>query len=148
MTSWTIAHQAPLLMGFPRQEFWNRFLFPSPGDLPDTQMEPKSHALQVDSLLLSHHSDCDDSTQRVITTWSLLEAAPSLVGALHELGFPGGSDSKESACSAGHPGSTPGSGRSPEKEMAAHSSILAWRIPWTEEPGGLQSMGPQRVRHN
>ena len=34
-----------------------------------------------------------------------------------------------------------------EKEMAAHSSILAWRIPWTEEPGGLQSMGLQRVEH-
>ena len=33
-----------------------------------------------------------------------------------------------------------------EKEMATHSSILAWRIPWTEEPGGLQSMGSQRVR--
>ena len=35
-----------------------------------------------------------------------------------------------------------------EKEMATHSSILAWRIPWTEEPGGLQSMGSQRVRHD
>ena len=35
-----------------------------------------------------------------------------------------------------------------EKEMATHSSILAWEIPWTEEPGGLQSMGSQRVRHN
>ena len=35
-----------------------------------------------------------------------------------------------------------------EKEMATHSSILAWRIPWMEEPGGLQSMGPQRVRHD
>ena len=35
-----------------------------------------------------------------------------------------------------------------EKGMAAHSSILAWRIPWTEEPGGLQSMGSQRVRHS
>ena len=33
-----------------------------------------------------------------------------------------------------------------EKEMATHTSILAWRIPWTEEPGGLQSMGSQRVR--
>ena len=32
--------------------------------------------------------------------------------------------------------------------MVTHSSILAWRIPWTEEPGGLQSMGPQRIRHN
>ena len=35
-----------------------------------------------------------------------------------------------------------------EKEMAIRSSIPAWKIPWTEEPGGLQSMGPQRVRHN
>ena len=35
-----------------------------------------------------------------------------------------------------------------EKGMAAHSSILVWRIPWTEEPGGLQSMGSQRIGHN
>ena len=35
-----------------------------------------------------------------------------------------------------------------EKEMATHSNILAWEIPWTEEPGRLQSMGSQRVRHN
>ena len=35
-----------------------------------------------------------------------------------------------------------------KKEMAAHSSILAWEIPWTEEPGGLQSMGSQRIRHD
>ena len=35
-----------------------------------------------------------------------------------------------------------------EKRMATHSSILAWRIPWTEEPGGLQSVGSQRVEHN
>ena len=36
----------------------------------------------------------------------------------------------------------------PEKEMATHSSILVWKIPWTEEPGGLPSMGSQRVRHD
>ena len=35
-----------------------------------------------------------------------------------------------------------------EKEMATHSSIPAWKISWTEEPGGLQSMGPQRVGHD
>ena len=35
-----------------------------------------------------------------------------------------------------------------EKEMATHSIVLAWRIPWTEEPGGLRSMGSQRVGHN
>ena len=45
-------------------------------------------------------------------------------------------------------GSIPGLGRSPEEGMATHSSILAWRIPWTEEPGGLQSTGSQRVRHD
>ena len=56
-------------------------------------------------------------------------------------GFPGGSEDKASACNAGDPGLIPGLGRSLEKDMANHSSILAWRIPWTEEPGGLQSTG-------
>ena len=36
----------------------------------------------------------------------------------------------------------------PEKGMATHSSIVSWKVPWTEEPGGLQSMGSQRVRHD
>ena len=104
---------------------------------------------------------------------------------LNAKGFPGDSDSKESAHNAGDQGSIPGLGRSPgeengnplqyswaslvaqmvknlsamqetwvqslgwedplEKGMTTHSSILAWRIPWTEEPGKLQSMGSQRV---
>ena len=42
---------------------------------------------------------------------------------------------------------SPGREDPQEEEMAAHSSILAWRIPWTEEPGGLQSVGSQRVGH-
>ena len=42
----------------------------------------------------------------------------------------------------------PGWGRFPGEEMATHSSILAWKIPWTEDPGGLLSMGSQRVRHD
>ena len=104
------------------------------------------------------------------------------------LGFPGSSAGKESACNAGDPDSTPGSGRAPgegigypfqyswaflvaqmvknpltmqetwvqflawedplEEDMATHSSILDWRIPMAEEPGGLQSMESQRVGHN
>ena len=67
----------------------------------------------------------------------------------YNLDFPGGSDGKVSAYYAEDPGSIPGLGRSLdllEKEMATHSSILAWKIPWTEEPGRLQSMGSQRVR--
>ena len=59
-------------------------------------------------------------------------------------GFLGGSVVKNPPASAGDVGSIPGSGRSPEKEMASHSSILAWEVPWTEEPGGLQSMGSQK----
>ena len=65
-------------------------------------------------------------------------------------GFSDGSDGKEFACNVGDPSLIPGSGRSDplEKGMATHSSILSWRIPWTEEPGQLQSMELQRVGHN
>ena len=64
------------------------------------------------------------------------------------MGFLGGSDGKESTCNVGDLGSIPGLGRSPGEGNGNHSSILAWRIPWTKEPGGLQSMGSQRVGHN
>ena len=64
------------------------------------------------------------------------------------LGLPGGSDGKASAYNVGEPGSIPGSGNPLEKEMATHSSTLTWKITWTEEPGKLQSMGSQRVRHD
>ena len=67
--------------------------------------------------------------------------------AQNRMGFPGGSVDKESACNAGDLGLIPGLGGSLEKGMATHSSILAWRIPWTEEPGRLQFMGWQRVGH-
>ena len=50
---------------------------------------------------------------------------------------------KNLSTSAEDSGMTPGSGRCLEKEIAIHSSILAWEIPWTKEPGGLQSMGLQ-----
>ena len=51
-TPWTVAHQAPLSMGFFRQEYWSGLPFPSPGDLPDPGIEPISPALQADSLLI------------------------------------------------------------------------------------------------
>ena len=60
----------------------------------------------------------------------------------------GGLDGKEFACNVGDPGSILGWEDPLEKGMATHSSILAWRIPRTEEPGGLQSMGLQRIGHN
>ena len=55
---------------------------------------------------------------------------------------------KNLPASAGDAGSVPGSKRSLEEEMAVHSSILAWEIPWMEECDRLQSMGLQRVGHN
>ena len=60
------------------------------------------------------------------------------------LGFPGGSIGKESACNEGDLGWED----LLEKGMATHSSLLASRIPWTEEPGGLQSTSSQRVGHD
>ena len=50
MIPWTVAHQAPLSMGFSRQEYWNVLPFPSPGDLPNPGFEPRSPALRADSL--------------------------------------------------------------------------------------------------
>ena len=54
VTPWTVACQAPLSSGFPRQEYWSGLPFLSPGHLPDPGIEPESLALQVDSLLVSH----------------------------------------------------------------------------------------------
>ena len=59
------------------------------------------------------------------------------------LNFPGGLDGKASVYNVGDLGSIPGSGDPLEKEMAIHSSTIAWKIPWTEERGRLQSMGSQ-----
>ena len=67
------------------------------------------------------------------------------------MGVSGGSEVKNPPATAGDArsvGLIPGSGRSSGKEVATHSGIRAWRIPWMEDPGGLQSMGSHRVRHN
>ena len=64
------------------------------------------------------------------------------------LGFPGGSDGKESAGNMGNLGSIPGLGRSPRGGYGNPPVFLPADSPWTEEPGGLQSTGSQRVRHD
>ena len=58
-------------------------------------------------------------------------------------GFPGGSDGKEPTCNAEDPVRSLG-----QEGPLTHSSTLAWRMPWTEEPGGLQSTGSQRLGHH
>ena len=100
-------------------------LFPSLGDLPDPGIEPSSPVLQVDSL----------------------PSEPELLKEPAILGFQGGARGKEPTyqrrrCEA------LGWEDSREEGMATHSSILAWRIPWTEQPGRLQSIVWQRVRHD
>ena len=83
--------------------------------------------------------------RRLLTTWSIFEPH-MLVG-----GLPGGSVDKESACNAGDTGDgaqSPGQDYPLVKGMATQSSILAWKIPRTEEPGGLQSIMLQRVGHD
>ena len=89
---------------------------PFPGDLPYLGIEPRSPALEADSLLSEPQT--------------------------------GSTSGKESACNAGDLVQFQGQEDPLGKEMAIHSSILAWRIPWTEELGGLQSMGLQRVAHD
>ena len=64
---------------------------------------------------------------------------------IRHLGFPSSSVSKEPACSAGDPGSISGSRRSPGEGNGNPLHILAWKILWTEEPGGQQSMGSQEL---
>ena len=65
---------------------------------------------------------------------------------MHILGMPRWLRGKESACNAGDAGSIPGLQDLLEEGMATHCSILAWEIPWTEEPGGVQSVGLQKSR--
>ena len=88
---------------------------------------PFFRMMSMDFLLISlpPFSACWDISSSLLLDWT----------------FPAGLVGKASACNAGDPGSIPGSGRSLEKEMATYSSTLAWKIPWTEEPGRLQSMG-------
>ena len=100
MTPWTVAHQAPLSMGFSRQEYWSGLSFASPGDLPSSGIENMSPAL----------------AGGFFTTEPTWEAANSGYHCLYKdalsfKGFPCGSAGKESTCNAGDLGVIPGLGR-------------------------------------
>ena len=68
MTPWTVARQAPLSMGFSRQEYWSELPFPTPGDFPDPGIESKSPALQADSL----PSELQESPNEIHTPQKLI----------------------------------------------------------------------------
>ena len=76
------------------------------------------------------------------------EETPNRVGICTRGAFLVARTVKNAPTNAGRVVRSLGQGDLLEKEMAAHSSVLAWRIPWTEEPGGLRSMGSQRVGHD
>ena len=114
---------------------WWRKWQPTPVFLPG-----KSHGQR--SLAGYSAKGCKESdTTEHTCQWPLISDISLLSGS------PGGSDRKQTACKGGDQGSTPRLGRSPE-EGNTHSSILAWKIPWTEEPGRLQTVGSQGIGHN
>ena len=121
--------QAPLSMEFSRREYWSGL--PFPGDLPDPGMEPVSSALASGffATAVGTHN-WYTAFSGVISSWgaSLIAQLVKNLPTMQEtyVQFPGWEDPLE-------------------KEMATHSSILAWRIPRTEEPGRLQPIGSQRV---
>ena len=138
MIPWTVAHQAPLSVRLPRQEYWSGLLFPSPGDLSDPGIKPISPALAGGFFTSS-------------STWEAHPCIPSRPSPLQthtvlSRDFPGGSDSKESACNAGDPGLIPGSERSPG---GGHGSPLQYSClenPTEKEAwwAAVQSLGSQK----
>ena len=102
----------------------------------------QSVSQDLQSLMLSFSLIAKWHTWNVISYTSYgTSTSTRVINHLSFPNFPGGSEVKASASSAGNPGSIPGLEDPLEKEMATHSSILAWKIPWTEEPGGLELLG-------
>ena len=123
-------------MGFSKQEYWSGLPFPSPEDLPDPGIKPRSPALQADSLL-SEPPGKPTPDLRVPVKFVLknhLAQEPLVAQTVKSL--PEEQETRVQSLGREDP---------LEKEMAIHSSILAWRIPCREEPGGIQSVGLQRV---
>ena len=95
---------------------------------------------------MCHHCS---PTPAILSAFSVLDyTGLFLVSPMIKLGFPCGSDGKESACNAGDLGLIPGLEDPLEKGTATHSRVLARSISWTEEPGRLLCMGSQGVGHD
>ena len=152
---WTSACQTPLSVGFSRKKYWSGLPFPTQGDLPDSGIEPVSpvsSAWQAGSLPLSHLGNLEiKHTNLHKVSWILnIIILPVFVSGLpwwfksslvaHMVKSPPARQETQ-VWSLGWEDSL-------EEEMATYSIILAWKIPWTKESGGLQSMGLQRVGHD
>ena len=132
-TSWTVAHQAPLPMGFSRQEYWSWLPCPLQGIFLTQESNPYLLGLQhwqAGPYHCHHHFKVKYEFIFSFPSGSVVKNTPAMQETQKTQVW---SLSWEDLLVEG---------------MASHSSILAWRFPWAEEPGGLQSMGSQRVRHN
>ena len=155
-TTWTVALQAPQPMGLSRQEYWSGLPYPPPGNLPNAGINLISPTLQADSLPLSHWGNPmtnldsileglqSKGISRVFSSATIqkhqfFSTQPSFLVAQMVKSPP----AMQETCVWSLDWEDP-----QEKGTATHSSILAWRIPWTENPSGLQSMDSQRVRHD
>ena len=142
VTLWTVAHQAPLSMGLSRQEYWSGWPCPSPGDLPNPGIKPTclmSPALAGKFFTTS--ATCGEGYGTPLQ-YSCLENP--MDGGAWRAAVHGVATSRTRLSDFPFTFHFHAS----EKEMATHSSVLAWRIPGTGEPGGLPSMGPHRVGHD
>ena len=118
--------------------------------LPRELVVGTSRLSREEQIRYETHEFCRKISEARRTNTRALSGNPPLFFAVtyNKKGFSGGSDGKQSACMQESRVQSLGREDSLEKRMATHSSLLAWRIPWTVEPGGLQSMGLERVRHN
>ena len=160
-TQWTIAHQAPLSMGFSRQEYWSRLPFPSPEDLPDPGIEPGLlHCGQIlyclsyqgMPMVVIEMPNCYKNFIHLLSVSVSVNGTPLQYSCLE-------SPMGRGAWWAAVHGVVKSQAwlsdftftfhfHALEKEMATHSSVLAWRIPGTGETGRLPSLGLHRVGHD
>ena len=134
VTLWTVACQTPLSMGFSRQEYQNGLPCPPPGDLPNPGTEPAS--LMSPSLAGGFFTTSNTYyLTPVLDLFDSLESSEwaSLVAQLVK-NLPAMQETWVQFLYWEY---------NVEKEMTTHCNIIAWRIPWPEEPGRLQSMGSQ-----
>ena len=131
VTPWTVAYHAPPSVEFSRQEYWSGLPFPSPENLPHPEINPESpynHSIFFIELsreltfikYLQHYVGASLVAQTIKHLTTMWETWVQSLGREDLL----------------------------EKEMATHSSVLTWKIPWMEGPGRLQSMESQRVKHD
>ena len=146
-TLWTVVCQAPLSMGFSRQEYWRGLPCPPPGDIHNPGIKASffmsKFFLSCYKTWISFHKMKREKrwkSSKLVASFTncfRIRWASSLAQRLKRL--PGMRETWVRSLGGEDP---------LEKEMATHSSTLAWRIPWREEPGRLQSMGSQRAGHD